>query len=72
MSKQSIEDKIKSIQSISSDVDYLRGEFSGVLYSKGGFDGEVDITTMLEFAMEYDYLLEHMLTIAKQIKALNL
>jgi hypothetical protein len=59
------------MQSISSDVDYLKNEISGKLHSKRGFDGEIDIITLLDFAVEYDYLLEHIMTVAKKIKGLN-
>tara|TARA_R110000782_G_scaffold248415_2_gene335344 strand:+ start:41 stop:256 length:216 start_codon:yes stop_codon:yes gene_type:complete len=71
MSKQALENKIADMKSISSDVDYLRNEISGKLHSKKGFDGEVDIVTMLEFALEYDYLLEHIVIVARKIKGLQ-
>ena len=64
-----LQDKIEKIKSVSSDVDYLRGEFNGKLFATR--DGHVDIVSMLDFAMEYDYLLEHIIQVSKKIKELS-
>jgi hypothetical protein len=66
MSKKSLKEKIQDIKSVSSDLDYLKGEFNGKLYATR--DGDVNLEQMLEFAIEYDYLLEHILQTAKIIK----
>ena len=63
---KSIKEKIKDMKKVSSDMDYLTEEFRGKLYST--IDGYVSIEQMLDFAMEYDYLLEHILATAKTIK----
>ena len=66
MNIESLEQKIKNIKSVASDFEYLRDEFTGKLFST--INGDVSIEQMIVFAMEYDYLLEHIISTAKKIK----
>ena len=67
----SIENEIKNINSISKDIEYLKGEMSGALWAKRGFDGEVDAITFLEFVIKHDYMVEHFMLVAKRFKELT-
>lgn len=60
-----VEEKVKMAQRIASDFDYLRGEFEGKLY--GDRDGAVTLVSMIKFAKEYDYILEHIISLSKDI-----
>lgn len=66
MSDKSLEEKIKCVKSVVSDIDYLRDEFKGKLWATR--DGDVSLESMLKFAIEHDYILEHILETAKKIK----
>ena len=65
ISSKIIEERVHRAQKIASDYDYLNGEFQGKLW--GQQDGSVTLVAMIKFAKEYDYLLEHIIALSKEI-----
>ena len=59
--------KMEKIVTVQSDMQYLREEFaSAPLYSNR--DGEVEFGVFMEWLSEYEYIVEHMIQVAKLIK----
>lgn len=67
MSTKKVEDKIKSINEINSDIEYLRGEFNGKLWGSRP-DGDVKLEQIIAFAQESEGLLEHIAEVAKKLR----
>lgn len=61
-----IEQKINETKQLASDIEYLQKEFEGKLYGSCP-DGDVKLHQMIAFAKEYDYILEHIIKISKNI-----
>ena len=67
MNTEKVEDKLKSISEINSDIEYLKGEFNGKLWGSRP-DGDVKLEQIIAFAQENEGLLEHIAEVAKKLK----
>lgn len=58
--------KLKELNQLSEDIKYIEGEFQGKLYGSCP-DGDVKLHQLIDFAKEYDWLLEMVIKLSKKI-----
>lgn len=65
------EDIFNKITSISSDVEYLKGEYEQVKLWGSCPDGDVKFGQIANWLYENQYLVEHMIKVSNDLKELN-
>lgn len=63
-----MEDKIKGLSKLNSDLDYLRNEYDELRLWGSCPDGDVKFNTFMEWLGEHDYLVSHMIEVAVKLK----
>tara|TARA_R100000541_G_C1897352_1_gene84098 strand:- start:102322 stop:102522 length:201 start_codon:yes stop_codon:yes gene_type:complete len=66
MSNKITEEFINKKITLSNNITYLKEEFEGKLWGSCP-DGDVKLYQMLEFAREYDWLLEDIIKLSKEL-----
>ena len=63
-----IED-INKIKTIAQDFDYLQDKIKGKIFANN--DGEVELLSLINFALENNHTLEHVTSLSMQLKDLK-
>lgn len=64
-------EKIESMKRLSKDLEYLEGEYERVALWGSCPDGDVKFDKFMEWLSENDYLVEHMIKVANDMKELE-
>ena len=67
-----MKDKIKKISKVSDDIKYLEGEYENVKMWGDCPDGDLKFEKLMEWLSNDDnvYMIEHMIKVSKDIKAI--
>lgn len=66
-----MEDKIKALSKLNSDLDYLRNEYMELRLWGSCPDGDVPFNKFMEWLGENDYLVNHMTKVAVKLKEIQ-
>mgnify|MGYP003663371345 CR=1 FL=1 len=66
INKQTTESKLKELSKLSDEIKYVEEEFNQKLWGSCP-DGDVKLHQMIDFAKEYDWLLEMIINLSKKV-----
>lgn len=62
-----MKDKIIKIKSVAQDIDYLRDEYQSIKLWGSKPDGDIEFEKIMQWIMDNDYIVEHMIKVSKDI-----
>jgi len=65
-----MKDKISKMKNAIKETDYLRDEYNSIKLWGDNPDGDVKFEKLMEWLAENDYIVEYMLKVSKDIKAI--
>ena len=66
-----MKDKITKMETLSNEITYLRDEYSQIKLWGSCPDGDVTFETIMEWLVENEHTVEHMLKVSKEINSLQ-
>ena len=65
-----MKDKITKMETLSNEIAYLRDEYSQIKLWGSCPDGDVTFETIMEWLVENEYTVAHMLKVSKEVNSL--